>query len=224
MSRKTTASSKDKKHNNEIMDFTISAELSLFEKKRANLPRYIKKRKKEFLEELKEYDIIKTEQEEDKECAIIGDKKIPMFELTQHCFDPFIKWTGVIPKYSPQELMCIFDYYKSCIIELNKKDLVPPTKEQFCVLCGISTNQFNSWKTSDDPNLREVVFQIQDFIANYLSMSGLTRKTSEVTGIFIQKSSLDRKEVSEVPTLQQQNNFILSDDKYNQLLNKFKTR
>jgi hypothetical protein len=222
MERKLTASSKEMKKNNEIIDFTMNAELALFEKKKASLPRIIRKRRKEFLEELEKYEIMKVENDEDKEYAVIADKRIPMLEMTQHCFDPFIKWTGVIPKYSPQELMVIFDYFKSCISELNKKDIATPTKEQFCTLCGISTNQFNLWKTSDNPELREVVYQIEDYIANYLTMGGLTRKISEVTGIFVQKSSLGRKEATDMPVLQQQNNYIMGDDQVEELMKKFR--
>lgn len=221
MDRNNTATSIDKKKNNQVIELTQDAQIQLFNKKRNMLPRIIKKRKKEFLNELENYGILKREQNNNEEYAIISDRRLPMIELSQHCFDPFIKWTGIIPKYSPQELMCIFDYFKNCIMELNKNEIFPPTKEQFCTLCGISTNQFSLWKTSDNPELREVLYQIEDYIANYLNVGGLTRKTSEVTGIFIQKSSLGRKEAVDTPIFTQQNNLILSEEEKQKLLQKF---
>lgn len=221
MDRNNTATSIDKKKNNQVIELTQDAQIQLFNKKRNMLPRIIKKRKKEFLNELENYGILKREQNNNEEYAIISDRRLPMIELSQHCFDPFIKWTGIIPKYSPQELMCIFDYFKNCIMELNKNEIFPPTKEQFCTLCGISTNQFSLWKTSDNPELREVLYQIEDYIANYLNVGGLTRKTSEVTGIFIQKSSLGRKEAIDTPIFTQQNNLILSEEEKQKLLQKF---
>ena len=202
-----------KKKNNEILDFTTTAQESLFLAKRAELPKIIKKRKKQFIKELEDYKIIKVENEEqdNTQYATIVDKKIPMYELSQHCFDPLIKWTGIIPKYSASELMVIFDYFKECVNEINKIELIPPTKEMFCTLCGISTNIFSQLKNSADAELREVMYQIEDYIANFLTMGGLTRKISEVTGIFIQKSSLGRKEATDVQPLFQQNNVMLQD-------------
>lgn len=212
-----------KKKNNEILDFTTTAQESLFLAKRAELPKIIKKRRKQFIKELEDYKIIKVENEEqdNTQYATIVDKKIPMYELSQHCFDPLIKWTGIIPKYSATELMVIFDYFKECVNEINKTELIPPTKEMFCTLCGISTNIFSQWKNSADAELREVMYQIEDYIANFLTMGGLTRKISEVTGIFIQKSSLGRKEATDVQPLFQQNNVILQDSMLKDLMEKF---
>lgn len=212
-----------KKKNNEILDFTTTAQENLFLAKRAELPKIIKKRKKQFIKELEDYKIIKVENEEqdNTQYATIVDKKIPMYELSQHCFDPLIKWTGIIPKYSASELMVIFDYFKECVNEINKIELIPPTKEMFCTLCGISTNIFSQLKNSADAELREVMYQIEDYIANFLTMGGLTRKISEVTGIFIQKSSLGRKEATDVQPLFQQNNVILQDSMLKDLMEKF---
>lgn len=203
---------------NEVFDVVKLSQQELMAKKKQQLPRYIKKRKKEFLEELKKYGIIKSEQGEDVE---ILNKTLPMMDLSDFCFSPFIKSAGCVPQYSASELDIIFDYYKQCIKEMNEHEIFPPLKEQFCNLCGMSTEMFTQYKNGSSPEIREVLLRVEDYIANYLSIGGLTRKTSEVTGIFIQKSSLGRKEATE-PTVQiNNNNLVLTDQELMELMAKY---
>lgn len=205
---------------NEIVELTTFAEQQLIEKKKAELPKFIRKRKKEFVKELEVYKIAQTTEDDE---VIIADKTIPMLELVDNCFAPFIKDAGIAPQYSAKELSVIFDYYKECIKEMNKYQIVPPTKEMFCSLCGISTELFTKYKNGSSPEVREVCLRVEDFIANYLSVSGLTRKTDTVTGIFIQKSSLGRKEETGPQQVTNNNTLILSDTEFAELLNKYST-
>lgn len=225
-SKKTVTKAEQQKQN-EIVELTNFAEQQLIEKKKADLPKYIRKRKKEFVKELEEYQIAKIDalHETDDPVALeIMGKKIPMYELTENCFAPFIKNYGIAPQYSAKELNLIFDYFKEVIKEMNKKEVLPPTKEMFCSLCGISTERFTEYKNGSSPEIRELCLRVEDFIANYLSVSGLTRKTDTVTGIFIQKSSLGRKEATEPQQVVNNNNLVLSDSEFAELLNKYSTK
>lgn len=103
---------------------------------------------------------------------------------------------------------------------MNKTMIVPPTKEQFCSLCGFSTQRFNEIKNTSPSDIREVLLQVEDYICNYLSVGGLTRKISEVSSIFGQKV-LGRKEANDNAPALSTNNIIIGDSAFNELCNKF---
>lgn len=215
---KKTVTKKQQDKQNEIVELATFAEQQLIEQKKAKLPNFIRKRKKEFIQELQAYNIAKPTEDDE---VIIAEKTIPMLELVDNCFAPFIKDAGIAPQYSAKELSVIFDYYRECIKEMNKYQIVPPTKEMYCSLCGISTETFTKYKNGSSPEIREVCLRVEDFIANYLSVSGLTRKTDTVTGIFIQKSSLGRKEETGPQQVTNNNTLVLSDNEFAELLNKY---
>lgn len=206
---------------NEIVELTDYAQKQLVEQKRAGLPKYIKKRKKEFIKELEKYNLA---HEVGDDIIQIADKTLPLYELSEFCFAPFIKAVGVTLQFSAGEFDMIFDYFKDCIKEMNKTQLFPPTKEMFCSLCGISTTAFTVYKNGSSPEIREVLLKVEDYIANFLSVSGLTRKTDTVTGIFIQKSSLGRKEETGPQQVTNNNTLVLSDNEFAELLNKYSTK
>lgn len=218
---KKTVTKKQQDKQNEIVELATFAEQQLIEQKKAKLPNFIRKRKKEFIQELQAYNIAKPTEDDE---VIIAEKTIPMLELVDNCFAPFIKDAGIAPQYSAKELSVIFDYYRECIKEMNKYQIVPPTKEMYCSLCGISTETFTKYKNGSSPEIREVCLRVEDFIANYLSVSGLTRKTDTVTGIFIQKSSLGRKEETGPQQVTNNNTLVLSDNEFAELLNKYSTK
>lgn len=215
---KKTVTKKQQDKQNEIVELATFAEQQLIEQKKAKLPNFIRKRKKEFIQELQAYNIAQPTEDDE---VIIAEKTIPMLELVDNCFAPFIKDAGIAPQYSAKELSVIFDYYRECIKEMNKYQIVPPTKEMYCSLCGISTETFTRYKNGSSPEIREVCLRVEDFIANYLSVSGLTRKTDTVTGIFIQKSSLGRKEETGPQQVTNNNTLVLSDNEFAELLNKY---
>lgn len=212
---------KQARKQNAVFNLVHDAKKELIEQQRAELPSAIKKRKNKFIRELKKYSIIKEEETESGKVAVMGSKLVPMYDLQQMCFSPFVRWTGgATVEYTPDEVSAMFDYFRQCISEMNKLELVPPTKEMFCSICGISTDRFNRLK-GQSPEMNEVLSQVEDYIANFLNMSGLTRKTDTVTGIFIQKSSLGRKEQADTPPQVTNNTLVVSDEEFADLLKKF---
>lgn len=226
MARKKRVVGEEAKKQNDIFEVVQYAKKELIEKQRAELPKYVKKRKKQFIKALEEYNIIQ-EQKSDYDSngnVIIANKTLPMFDLVEMCFAPVIKHSnGMTVDYTPDEMAVFFDYFKECIKEMNKTEIVPPNKEMFCSLCGFSTRKFNELKKQSS-EMYEVLSQVEDYIANYLNIGGLTRKTAEVTGIFIQKSSLGRKEDDGPQQVTNNNTLVLSDKEFAELLSKYSTK
>ena len=207
---------------NEVVEIVKLTQQQIMAKKKEDLPKYIKKRKKQLTAELAKYATLAFERKSPDEPDVeVHHKCFPLLDIGEFCFSPFIKGAGIAPQYSASELDVILDYFKQCIKEMNEYELFPPTKEQFCNLCGMSTEMFTQYKNGSSPEIREVLLRVEDYIANYLNISGLTRKTDTVTGIFIQKSSLGRKEATE-PTVQiNNNNLVLSDQEFAELMAKY---
>lgn len=217
MAKGETAKKNEVVRRNNVWELSEYARKELFDAEKVELNKYIKKRKNKLIKELQEYNILNTDDEGN---AIIDNTKLPMVDLWDFCFSPFVKVAGVVPEYSASELSIIFDYFKECIKELNKIKTFPPTKEQFCNLCGISTARFNELKNTSTSDIREILLQVEDYICNYLSIGGLTRKISEVSSIFNQKV-LGRKEAGDNSTPQTTNNIVIGDSAFNELCNKF---
>lgn len=217
MAKGETAKKNEVSRRNNVWELSEYARKELFNAEKVDLNKYIKKRKNKLIKELQEYNILTTDDEGN---AIIDNTKLPMVDLWDFCFSPFVKVAGVVPEYSASELSVIFDYFRECIKELNKIKTFPPTKEQFCNLCGISTQRFNDLKNNSIAEVREILLQVEDYICNYLSVGGLTRRISEVSSIFNQKV-LGRKEASDNNTPQTTNNIVIGDSAFNELCNKF---
>lgn len=220
MAKGDSANKKQMEQRNQVWEVTEYAAQQLIEKKKEELPKYIKKRKKEFVKELEKYQLL---QPQDDESAVIMNKTIPMLELTDLCFTPFVKVAGQVINYSASELQVIFDYFKECIKEMNKVEIIPPTKEQYCQLCGFSTKRFDDLKNAGSNDVREVLEQVNDWICNYLNIGGLTRKISEVSSIYQQKV-LGKKEVTDVPQQPQNNTLVIGDNAFMELYNKYVTK
>ena len=211
------ATKEDVEKQNQIYDIVSYSQKQLLEKKKEQLPRYIRKRKREFIKELEVYKI--AQEQEDGQIQILNTK-IPLYELSENCFAPVLKGIGLAPTYSPQEMDLMFDYFKDCIKELNKVTVFPPLKEQFCQLCGFSTEQFANYKNSSSPEMREIMLKVEDYICNYMHIGGLTGKLEKLNSIFVPKT-LGRKEASDTQQVTNNNTLVLSDSEFIELLNQF---
>ena len=96
---------------------------------------------------------------------------------------------GRPPTYSTKELSIIFDYYRQAIIEVNKKVMYPPTKENFCAFAGISTARYNTYLTSSDEEKQEVMLMIDDYIRENMLTSAQVGDLKEVTTMFRGKTA-----------------------------------
>ena len=216
MPRKKTATEKEKQKINEVVEVVQEASKELMLKKREELPKYIEERTKKFLQELEEYKILKQERDE----AQIGSKTL---HLQEFCFHPFIKQAGTVATYSAAEYSIMFDYFRTCVIEMNKVEPMPPSFDMFAMLCGMSRQRLNEFRRTGDSETREILEQVHDWILSFVLQGSLTRKFSEPTGIFVNKEG-GRQENLPQQQAQTINNITIGDDSYRELCEKFNVK
>ena len=206
---------------NEIVPIMNNMELSIVEKKRQELPKYIRKRKKAFLQECKEFGELIKDSEDD--FYTINNKKFDAMELIDHTFEPIIKnTTGIAPTYSANNLSIALDYYRECVNELNKVTVYPPSKEDFCRLLGISVSLFNTYSNSSSSEMREICNQINDYFNSVLSRQSMLNKLEPRSTQFYQKAVLKLRDNDPVQiNTYTQNNTVLSNDDIYKIASKF---
>lgn len=96
--------------------------------------------------------------------------------------------TAVSPKYSPDELAILFNYYQEMIEKINERAYYIPTKKQFCSFCGISSIQYNNWLRSEDPDRADIMQKIDDYITDTMLTSAQNKEIDNVTTIFRTKA------------------------------------
>lgn len=206
--------------NNSIVLKTTEFQLQKIEEMKRNLPKYIRKRKKQFISEFQEY----MEENSTADGVMFTDENIiPMSKLIMHTFNPLIKVAGITPSYSADQISVAFDYYKYICETLLEKNIYIPKVEDFCALINISTATFERYKTSsNDENMREICTQIQDFCVARVTDGAMTGKVEGKYAVFHQKSS---NKQSDSPPIQNntfiQNNTIMTDEQFNDLASKY---
>lgn len=197
----------------------MRAELLL--KKQKQLKKFINKRRELFFVELDKYCIAKADEESD--IIEYKEQKLPLLELTTKIFEPLIKVGGKSPNYSPEQISMAFDFFKQMVIVLNKNNLYIPQKEDFCSLLGISTQKLKYWKDTGSLEMRDVICQVEDYLAGVVSQAGLQRKASESMAMFTLKSSYGRRDNDPIQINNlTQNNTIVSDEELRKLLDQMK--
>ena len=186
-------------------------EMKLQEMK-AKLPRYINKRKKEFIKEFQEYKDKNTFEGE----FFPEERRIPMFKVIQHTFRPLIKIAGASPAYSADELAVAFDFYADCVESLNDTAPYIPKIEDFCRMLNISRKTFDRYQNStSDENMRAVCDKIQDYCVARLADGALSGQIDRIYSMFHQKSSNKQRDNDPVQNNTYiQNNTIMNDDQY----------
>ena len=87
-------------------------------------------------------------------------------------------------KYSADELKIVFDYYQEAMIEINKKQVYPPSKKNFCAFAGMSSASYESYIRSADEDKREIMQMIDDFITDNALTLAQNGKIKEITTLF----------------------------------------
>lgn len=175
---------------NQIRSDLTEIHQEIIEEQKKRIPKFLRARRKQFKEEILRY-------QEDKlngDLIVYGDKTLPLIYVTENAFRPLINYNGHIPTYSDAELSMLYDYFRECVVQLNRTELFVPTKEYFCSLLGISTTTFNSYRESNSMVRRELVSRVEDFCANMTTQAGLQKKVSEYVATFTMKASLGRRD------------------------------
>ncbi len=87
-------------------------------------------------------------------------------------------------KYTAAELEIIFDYYQEAMTVINKKQVFPPTKKNFCAFAGISSSTYDAYLRSPDDAKREVMLMIDDYITDTTLTLAQNGKIREITTMF----------------------------------------
>lgn len=215
---KQTAHKEKVAKNTKALQMTSEAKQLLFDKQRENLPKFIKKRQKEFVKLLEDYKIATIEGDQ----IDINGTSMNVLELTDRCFDPILYDISPSKKYSADQLTIIFDYYRNCCRELNKTTTYVPNKEDFCRLLGVSTDYFERLKYSNIIEMREVVARIKDWISSHISQGAFQEKIEKNYSIFYQKASLGRRDNDPIQVNNfTQNNTIVPEEQFKELLSKY---
>lgn len=95
---------------------------------------------------------------------------------------------GLSPKYSNTELAILFDYYKQFIEKINETQNFLPSKKNFCSFVGISSNQYDRWRQSEDSERAEIMQMIDDYITDLMLTASQNGEIKEITTIFRSKA------------------------------------
>lgn len=87
-------------------------------------------------------------------------------------------------KYTADELGVIFEYYQEVMIEINKKQIFPPTKKNFCAFAGMSSSNYDAYMRCADEDKREIMQMIDDFITDNTLTLAQNGKIKEITTMF----------------------------------------
>jgi hypothetical protein len=202
---------------NELM-LTTQYQMQKLEEMKQDLPKYIKKRKKEFKKELQCYLELNS-----VDGNFIPDKnRIPMFNVIQHTFSPLINVGGISPKYSADEMAMAFDFYKECTERLNEDVIYTPKIEDFCSMINISRKSFDKFQLNGEETIRDLCDKIQDYCVSKTADGAFIGVLDKVYSIFHQKSSNKQRDNEPIQNnVLIQNNTIMNDDQFKELASKY---
>lgn len=115
----------------------------------------------------------------------VGLKSTQIYDVIARRSNYDILTAGHI-SYTPQELACAFNMYIDFISKVNKKTKFPPSKTTFCQLIGISTATYNNYL--QDPEKREIMLIIDDYIVGNLLTSAQLGELREISTMFTTKA------------------------------------
>lgn len=162
-----------KRKENEIVDKETvrQAEIRIFEQGKATLPEILKQRLETITTalatELKDFS---------------GLKETRIHQLISR--DSYLSINEGVVKYTPTELMIVFEVYKEIVVKVNEIVLFVPSRASFCSFAGFSTITFKNNLQSPNDDTRNAYQIIEDYIIEMNMSSSKMRKTDAATSIF----------------------------------------
>lgn len=79
-----------------------------------------------------------------------------------------------VPKYTSKVMNSAFVWFKKLITQIIKKSLTTyvPSKQDFCTFAGITVAQFNYGLTMQDPDVKDVFSEVNNYIFDLNASSG----------------------------------------------------
>lgn len=111
--------------------------------------------------------------------------------------------------YTPQELAIAFNIYVDMINKINDYVKMPPSKNSFCLLLGISTATYNDYLADQDKaNIMNI---IETYITGAIITSAETGELREISSIFNLKSQHGYVEAQAPIVVKHENEVSISD-------------
>ena len=173
-----------KKEREEHEQTLIELGNKLFEQEREKLPEYLDNKLKSLAENL---------------ASVNNDKDLNPLILYEWIKAPISANT---PKYSTEELAMMFEYYTKTIAEINKRTKDPPTKPNFCLFCGITTQTYDTYLNGIDVRKRELMGQIDQYIRDMQLTLGETGGVNPIIAMYRSKSEHGMYEAQAPKTIQ----------------------
>jgi len=198
---------------------TNEYQLKQLDEMKANLPRYLRDREKEFAKKLKNYIDLNSFEGQ----YVPDNNKIPLQSVTEYVFKPIIKTSGALyPNYSANEMAVAFDFYVKCSNKLNETSVYIPKIQDFCRLLNIPVKKFRDYqKNSTDESMRNLCEMVQDYCVARTADGALLGIIDKVYSMFHQKSSNEQRDNEPIQNnILVQNNTIMSEEQFKELQSK----
>lgn len=163
-----------------------------------NLEELIKERKEELVGSLIEYKEEMLRTVYDKKGEEHQVLKINPLVMQNYFFKSINPIANREPAYNAEKLAIVFQLYVEIVEEVNKKvgDFIPNVSS-FCSFAGLTTSTFNSYKRSNDEDLRIVYEKISDYCFNSNVTLAQVGQLSEKSTIYRMNAEQNKKESAE---------------------------
>lgn len=147
-----------------------------------HLPEFIEKRKEDFVEMCKIFQI----DNDDKLCE--GNAKISQGRLSNLLSKPLSVVVGMSTKLSASDLLTCSQCYWDCVDIANESIVYVPSIEQFCGMMGMSSKRLVQYYYSNDPELAEAAEMVKDRFIDWYTVNGMTNRANSIMAMFTMKA------------------------------------
>lgn len=147
-----------------------------------HLPEFIEKRKQDFEEMFKVFQI----NNEDK--FVEGNSKISQGKLSNLLSKPLTAVIGASTAISASELLTCSQCYWDCVNIANESITYVPSIEQFCGMMGMSSKRLIQYYYSNDQELSEAAEMIKDRFIDWYTINGMTNRVNSIMAMFTMKA------------------------------------